>query len=49
MARQTKRQAQKQTEQATLYRCRDCANSYDWHSKETDEASNALSLPRLRQ
>lgn len=36
MARQTKRQAQKQTEQAMLYRCRDCANSYDWHSKALD-------------
>ena len=36
MARQSKKQAQKQADQAELYRCRDCANSYDWHSKALD-------------
>lgn len=36
MARQSKKQAQKQADQAKLYRCRDCANSYDWHSKALD-------------
>lgn len=36
MARQTKIQAQKQMKQATLYHCRDCANSYDWNSRAVD-------------
>lgn len=35
MARQ-RRQAQKQASPTTLYRCRDCANSYDWNSKALD-------------
>lgn len=36
MARQTKIQAQKQMKQASLYHCRDCANSYDWNSRAVD-------------
>lgn len=31
--RETKREGNKN---AALYKCRDCANSYDWHSKALD-------------
>ena len=36
MARVTKKQAKRQTATEPLYHCRDCAMSYDWHSKALD-------------